>query len=152
MKRFFTKPPPLSICSVAACLVLYYRGGKHSVIFLSFPYYFSTISLLGVILYYFSSIYHYCCVCAAVTFSVDHPVTAASRGGGCCCVRIVRVGYGWMSTRERHSGLEEDVDAVWLVGWLVQMLTGPTADAVAGQRRTRRVLGTGTEERMAERS
>jgi hypothetical protein len=30
-----------------------------------------------------------------------------------------------MGTRERHSGLEEDVDAVWLAGcWLVQMLTG----------------------------
>jgi hypothetical protein len=23
----------------------------------------------------------------------------------------------WMGTRERHSGLEEEVDAVWLAGW-----------------------------------
>ena len=59
VKRFFTKPPPLSSCSAAACLVLYYRGKTCLFfvfcffVFLSFPYYFSTISLL--FLYYFST-------------------------------------------------------------------------------------------------
>jgi hypothetical protein len=28
----------------------------------------------------------------------------------------VKGGHGWMGTRERHSRLEEDVDAVWLAG------------------------------------
>ena len=37
---------------------------------------------------------------------------------------LVKGGHGRMGTRERHSGLEEDVHAVWLAGWLVQTLTG----------------------------
>ena len=60
------------------------------------------------------------------------------------CVRIVRVGYGWMSTRERHSGLEEDVDAVWLAGWLVQMLTGHGG---RGRRSKADTAGTGNRYR-----
>jgi hypothetical protein len=53
----------------------------------------------------------------------------------------VKGGHGWMGIRERHSGLEEDVHAVWLAGWLV----GSDVDRswrtrLAGHRRTRLVL------------
>jgi hypothetical protein len=56
----------------------------------------------------------------------------------------VKGGHGWMGTRERHSGLEEDVDAVWLAGWLVQMLTGHGG---RGRRSKADTAGTGNRYR-----
>ena len=49
VKRFFTKPPPLSSCSAAACLVLYYRGEK-------ICYFFTVFSIISLLfLYQFST-------------------------------------------------------------------------------------------------
>ena len=56
---------------------------------------------------------------------LDEEVGAFRRGWACTDVdrprrtrSPVKGGHGWMDTRERHSGLEEDVNAVCLSGWL----------------------------------